>query len=238
MKAVIMAGGRGTRLMPLTKHLPKPLVPIVDKPVMWYIIRLLKRAGITDIGVTLGYLGEQIQRRFGSGRELGVNLTYFYEDQPLGTAGSVLGAKDFLDEDFVVVSGDAYTDLDLEELIGFHYERGGLVTIASHYEEEASRYGVMTTDENGLITTFEEKPLHPTSHLVNMGIYVCDKRLLHFIPQGFCDFSKDVFPSLLGNVFSKRCECYWSDIGTLPSYYLTNYQVVSPKEALKAAATV
>ena len=238
MKAVILAGGRGTRLMPLTKHLPKPLVPIVDKPVMWYILRLLKRAGVTEIGVTLGYLGEQIEERFGDGTDMGVKLTYFYEDTPLGTAGSVAHASSFLDQDFLVVSGDAYTDLDLEDLVAFHYEHGGLVTIASHYEEDASRYGVLTADEGGLIRTFEEKPLNPTSHLVNMGIYVCDRRLLHFLPKGFCDFSRDVFPQLLGNLFTKRCDCYWSDIGTLSSYYLTNYRVVSPKEAEKVAATV
>ncbi len=238
MKAIILAGGRGSRLMPLTKHLPKPLIPIVDKPVMWYIIKLLQSAGVKEIGVTLGYLGEQIEKHFGSGEELGVKLTYFYESKPLGTAGCVKNAESYLDEDFFVVSGDAYTDIDLKELAAFHYERGGLITIASHYEQDASRFGVMTADGDGLITEFEEKPLRPTSHLVNMGIYVCDRRVLHFVPQGFCDFAKDVFPSLLGNLFTKRCDCYWSDIGTLPSYYLTNYMVVSPVEREKAAATI
>lgn len=238
MKAIILAGGRGTRLMPLTKHIPKPLVPIVDKPVMWYIIRLLREAGIRQIGVTLGYLGEQIESRFGDGKQLGVELHYFYEKTPLGTAGCVQNAKDFLDEDFVVVSGDAYTDLDIGELVAFHYATGGLVTIASHFEQEAGRFGVINADNVGLITRFEEKPLHPTSHLVNMGIYVCDKRLLHFLPQGNADFAKDIFPHLLGNIYTMQCDCYWSDIGTLPSYYMTNYMVVSTDNRDKVAATI
>ena len=230
MKAVIMAGGRGSRLMPLTRHIPKPLVPIVDKPVMWYIIRLLAQAGIRDVCVTLGYMGEKIEREFGDGRALGVNLRYVYESQPLGTAGGVKNAKRFLDDDFVVVSGDAYTDFALGELVEYHRQKCALATLAAYKVQDPSRFGVIVADENGLVRSFEEKPLNPISNLVNTGIYVCDKRILELIPDGFCDFAKDVFPRLLGNLFAKECGGFWSDIGTLPTYYWTNLQVVSHRQ--------
>ncbi|MBQ4444553.1 MAG: nucleotidyltransferase family protein [Clostridia bacterium] len=230
MKGVIMAGGRGSRLMPLTNHLPKPLVPILDKPVMWYIVRRLRLAGVTDIAVTLGYMGDKIVEAFGDGAEMGVRLHYFREEKPLGTAGGVKNAASFLDEDFLVVSGDAYTDFDLGALADFHYEKGGLVTIASYRVENPSRFGVIVADQNGLVRSFEEKPLHPTSRLVNTGIYVCDRRLLHFVPDGFVDFAKDVFPALLGNLYAKECAGFWSDIGTLPTYYETNLHVVTQRQ--------
>jgi mannose-1-phosphate guanylyltransferase/phosphomannomutase len=230
MKGVIMAGGRGSRLMPLTKHIPKPLVPIVDKPVMWYIIRLMQRAGIRDIAVTLGYMGEKIVDAFGDGSDLDVRLHYVREDKPLGTAGGVKNASDWLDEDFVVVSGDAYTDFDLSELAAYHYDKGGLVTIASYRVDNPSRFGVIVADDYGLIRTFQEKPVNPLSRLVNTGIYVCDRRLLSLIPFGFSDFAKDIFPNLIGNMYTKECVGFWSDIGTLPTYYWTNLQIVTGRQ--------
>lgn len=230
MKGVIMAGGRGSRLMPLTNHIPKPLVPILDKPVMWYIVKLLKRAGIEDVVVTLGYLGDEIEKAFGDGSALGVRLTYVREDKPLGTAGGVKNAQAYLDEDFVVVSGDAYTDFDLAGLIDYHYQKGGLVTLAAYTVDDASRFGVIVADENGLVRSFQEKPVHPLSRTVNTGIYVCDRRLLHLIPDGTVDFAKDVFPRLLGNIYAKECDGFWSDIGTLPTYYQTNLQVVTGRK--------
>lgn len=230
MKGVIMAGGRGTRLLPLTKHIPKPLVPILDKPVMWYIIRLLARAGIHDITVTLGYMGDKIVEAFGNGSNMGVRLNYVWEDTPLGTAGGVKNARCYLDEDFVVVSGDAYTDFDLGALADFHYDRGGLVTIASYQVPNPTRFGVIVADDDGLVRNFEEKPLHPVSHLVNTGIYVCDRRLLRLIPDGFVDFAKDVFPAILGNIYTRECTGFWSDIGTLSTYYQTNLFVVDNRQ--------
>lgn len=231
MKGIILAGGRGSRLMPLTKHIPKPLVPILDKPVMWYCIQALKKAGIREIGVTLGYLSDKIVERFGDGSDLGVKLHYFYEQTPLGTAGGVKNAQAFLDEDFVVISGDAYTDFDLAALCDFHYRKGGIMTLASYRVADASQFGVIVSREDGLITDFEEKPLHPRSHLVNTGIYVADRRVLQLIPYRFYDFSKDLFPALLGNLYEKECRGIWSDIGTLPTYYLTNYNVVKGRVA-------
>ena len=231
MKGVILAGGRGSRLMPLTKNMPKPLVPILDKPVMWYIIRLMRRAGIRDIAVTLGYLGEQIRGRFGDGSDLGVRLHYVCEDAPLGTAGGVKNAQAYLDEDFVVVSGDAYTDFDLSALVDFHYRHWGMMTLAAYNVPDPSHFGVILSRADGLITSFQEKPVHPLSHLVNTGIYVADRRVLSLIPLANYDFARDLFPRLLGNLYACECNGMWSDIGTLPSYYMTNYQIVQNKVA-------
>lgn len=227
MQAVIMAGGRGSRLMPLTNNMPKPLVPIVDRPVMWYIIRLLREAGVTDITVTLGYRGDMIRRAFGDGSSMDVRLRYTEESVPLGTAGGVKLAAPYLTEDFVVVSGDAYTDFDLTVLADFHYARGGLVTIATYTVPDPTQFGVVETDADGLVRAFAEKPLHPAGNQVNTGIYVCDRRLLSLIPEGFCDFARDVFPRLIGNMYAKPMAGFWSDIGTLPTYYRTNLQVVT-----------
>lgn len=175
--------------------------------------------------MTLGYMPEKIKQAFGDGHSFGMNITYFTEEEPLGTAGGVKNAEEFLDDDFLVISGDAFTDINLSELIDFHYLSGGIATIAAKRVKDPSLYGVMLTDSDGRITAFEEKPLHPVSNLVNTGIYVMNKELLRLIPQGFCDFSKHVFPLLLGRLYAKECDCYWSDIGTLQSYYAANYYV-------------
>ena len=224
MKAVILAGGRGSRLMPLTKRIPKPLIPIIDRPIIDYILEGIGKAGIKETVITLGYMGNKIRRYVGNGKRYDMKIRYVYEGIPLGTAGGVKNARKYLDEDFLVMSGDAYTDLDISSLIE---NSRGIATIAAHYESDASRFGVMVTDENGLIKEFEEKPVNPKSHLVNMGIYVMKKEILDIIPDGFVDFSKDVFPKLLGDIYAYESRCYWSDIGTLPSYYSTNYHIVT-----------
>ena len=222
MKAVIIAGGRGSRLMPLTKNLPKPLVPILDKPIIHYILEGVRKAGIEETVLTLGYLGRKIQD-YVEKNESGLNIRYVYEDVPLGTAGGVKNAEKYLDEDFLVLSGDAFTDIDIKELIEYHYRKKGRITIATHKEKNPSLYGVVESDETGKITYFEEKPMVPKSDAVNTGIYVMDRSVLDVIPKGFCDFSKDVFPKKLGEIYAYRGKFYWSDIGTLPSYYRTNY---------------
>lgn len=227
MKAIIMAGGRGTRLMPLTSDTPKPLVPILNKPILYYILKLLYKYNITQVGITLGYLPEKIKSYFGNGAAFGMDISYFIEKEPLGTAGGVKNAESFLDEDFIVLSGDAFTDIDLSKLIDFHYEHQSLVTIASKEVENPSNFGVIIPDATGKIVNFQEKPEKPLSNLANMGIYVVDKRVLSLIPVGFQDFAKDIFPKMLGNIYTMKTDCYWSDIGTLTSYYATNYFVAS-----------
>lgn len=220
-----MAGGRGSRLMPLTKDLPKPLVPILDKPILHYTVEKLKESGITDIILTLGYLGKKIEQALGDGKEYGVRLRYVYEVQPLGTAGGVRNVSGLIRDDFLVLSGDAYTDMDLEALIRFHKSHKGIATIASVRVANPENFGNIFKNANGLITAFEEKPVTPKTNLVNTGIYVFDKKIFKHIPSGFQDFSRDIFPKLLKKIYTYETECFWSDVGTLPSYYLTNYKV-------------
>src|SRR5690554_6815492 len=158
MKGIIMAGGEGSRLRPLTCNLPKPMVPILNKPIMTYSIELLKSYGITDIGVTLQYMPEVIKDHFHEGSEYGVSLNYFIEDTPLGTAGSVKNADSFLDETFVVISGDALTDIDLGSAIEFHKEKGSIATLVLKSVEVPLEYGVVVTSKDGQIERFLEKP--------------------------------------------------------------------------------
>ncbi|WP_088102466.1 sugar phosphate nucleotidyltransferase [Halalkalibacter urbisdiaboli] len=224
MKGVIMAGGKGTRLRPLTCQLPKPMVPLVQKPVMEYSIELLKKYGITDIAVTVQYLPDAIRDYFGDGQEFGVNLHYFEEETPLGTAGSVKQAQDFLDEPFVVVSGDALTDFDLSKGIAFHEQKNSVVTIFMKKVPCPLEFGVIMTNEQDEIVRFLEKPSWSEvfSDTVNTGIYIMDPSVFSFIDENkVTDFSKDVFPKLLesrSGLFGYAAEGYWSDIGNLSQY--------------------
>ncbi len=235
MKAVIMAGGKGTRLAPLTNETPKPLMPIINKPILQYIIELLKKHGITDISMSLGYMAGKIIETFGNGKDLGVNLRYSIEKEPLGTAGGVKAAAENFKEDFLVISGDAFTDYDLSELISFHKNHGKLVTIAAARVKDPSAFGVMLLNGAGKVRSFIEKPKEPLSNIASTGIYVMKSEILKKIPDGFCDFARDVFPKIKGQIYAKVMNGYWSDIGTLLSYYETNYHVA--KESV-AAATV
>lgn len=224
MQAVIMAGGRGSRLRPLTDEIPKPLVKIIDKPVMECAIVNLRRAGITDMAVTTGYRGEMIRDYFGDGGRLGVNLTYFEEREPLGTAGGVKAAKDFVDGDFIVLSADGLCNIDFSDMAEYHKRRDSIATLAVKRLEDARGYGLVSA-KDGLITGFVEKPVEKRSGLVNTGIYIFKKDIFDYIREGFCDFSYDVFPSLIGKASVYEGDFFWSDIGTLPDYYYTNYYV-------------
>ncbi|MFC0558097.1 sugar phosphate nucleotidyltransferase [Halalkalibacter alkalisediminis] len=224
MKGVIMAGGKGTRLRPLTCNVPKPMVPLIEKPVMQYSIELLKKYGITDIAVTIQYLPDVIRDYFGDGSRFGVNLTYFEETTPLGTAGSVKQAESFLDEPFIVVSGDALTDFDLKAGMDFHNEHSSVTTIFMKQVECPLEFGVIMTDEQNQIVRFLEKPSWSEvfSDTVNTGIYIMDPSIFSYIPNdAVCDFSKDVFPRLLeeqAGMYGYSATGYWSDIGNLKQY--------------------
>lgn len=226
MQAVIMAGGMGIRLRPLTDRIPKPMVKIIDKPVLEYTVQHLKNCGVTDISMTLCYRPSVIIRHFGDGSKLGVKIKYFVEKTPMGTAGGVAAAAKGSDGPFLVVSGDAFTDIDYSELVNFHENHGGAVTVAVKEVKNPSSFGVVETDNNGKITRFEEKPSAPSSFTVNTGVYVMDKTALDLVPENVrYDFAKDLFPMLIGNMYAMKTDCYWSDIGTLSSYYLTNNDV-------------
>lgn len=224
MKAVIMAGGEGSRLRPLTSGLPKPLVPILGKPVMAYGLQLLKHYGVVDIGATLCFLPQKIEQEFGDGEEYGVNLAYFREDKPLGTAGSIKNAEGFLNEPFIVLSGDALTDIDLGAVMAFHREKGALVTLVTVRRERPLEYGVIVSDENGRVRRYLEKPHwgQVFSDQVNTGIYVMEREVLGLIPrdQKF-DFSNDLFPLLLERrlpFYAYPAKGYWCDIGNVQQY--------------------
>lgn len=186
MKAVIMAGGEGSRLRPLTCNRPKPMVPILDRPVMHHGIELLKRHGITKIAVTLQYLPEAVKDYFGDGCQYDVELHYFVEETPLGTAGSVKNAASFLDETFVVISGDALTDIDLGQAVAFHRERQALATLVLTRVDCPLEYGVVVTAEDGRIIRFLEKPGwgEVFSDTVNTGIYVLEPDVLTYFAPG------------------------------------------------------
>jgi len=235
MKAVVMAGGAGSRLRPLTMGRPKPMVPLVNKPVMAHILDLLKLHNLTRIAATLQYMANDIQDYFGDGSTFDVELTYFIEGEPLGTAGSVKNAQPFLDEPFVVISGDAVTDIDLSALINFHREKGALVTIALYRVPNPLEYGVVITDDDGRIIQFLEKPgwAEVISDWVNTGIYVLEPEVLDYIPQGQpFDFSKDLFPMLLKKgapLFGYKASGYWCDIGNIQEYVRASFDFLEGK---------
>ncbi len=230
MKAVVMAGGEGSRLRPLTIARPKPMLPVVNRPVLGHILHLLKEHGITDIVITLQYLAAQIQDYYGDGKAIGMNIEYAIEETPLGTAGSVKHAQALLasDEPFLVISGDALTDFDLTALTRFHRERGAMLTMALYRVPDPLEYGVINVREDGRVVQFMEKPSWAgvTSDTVNTGIYVMQPELMGHLQDGQrVDWSQDVFPRLLSRgapVYGYIAEGYWCDIGTLGEYHRAN----------------
>lgn len=233
MKAVVMAGGRGTRLRPLTCRLPKPMVPLLGRPVLEYSIELLRREGFKDLAVTSFYQPHVLEEFFGNGREWGVSIDYYIEEEPLGTAGSVKNAQGFLDETFLVMSGDALTDFPLKEAFQYHREKGALVTLLLKEVENPLEFGVVMTHEDGHITRFLEKPSwgQVFSDTVNTGIYILEPEVLDFMEEGEkVDFSRDLFPLLLHEglpLYGYVTEGYWSDIGSLGEYRRTHQDIIS-----------
>jgi len=239
MQAVVMAGGEGTRLRPLTCNRPKPMVPIVNRPVMEHIINLLKKQGITEIFVTLCYLPQVIQDYFGDGSDFGVKIKYFIEETPLGTAGSVKQIEKDLTDTFVIISGDALTDVNLLEALAFHKEKDALATLVLTHVEEPLEYGVVVTDDLGRIKHFLEKPnwSEVFSDTVNTGIYILEPECLKFFAEGKnFDFSKDLFPLLLGSgypLYGFLTSGYWCDVGNIEQYHQANHDVLEGKVKLQ-----
>lgn len=224
MKAVVMAGGEGTRLRPLTINRPKPMVSLVDRPVIQHIIELLKRHGITEIIITVQYLANAIQDYYGDGSQYGVSITYSLEEVPLGTAGSVKNAEHLLDEPFLVISGDAVTDFNLTQIIDHHLTTRSMATLTLYRVANPLDYGVVIIDEAGNVRQFLEKPSwgEVFSDTVNTGIYVLDPKVLTYIERGkLTDWSKDVFPRMLhkgDRIQGFIAQGYWTDIGTIEEY--------------------
>lgn len=233
MKAVVMAGGESTRLRPLTCKHPKPMVPVLSRPVMEYIIELLKSHGFDDIIVTLFYLPREIRHHFGDGSQFGVKLRYFVEEFPLGTAGSVRNAIKYLDEPFLVISGDTLTDINLTEVVNFHREKQAVATLALTKVDNPLEYGVVMTDDDGRITRFLEKPswAEVFSDTVNTGIYVLDPVIFdYYQDKQVFDFSKDLFPLLMAKgdpLYATLRGEYWCDVGNLQQYRQANYDLLA-----------
>jgi len=235
VKAVIMAGGEGTRLRPLTSNAPKPMMPLANRPMMEHIVRLLKEHGFDDIVVTLAFLPQAIRTYFGDGSEFGVRMVYATEESPLGTAGSVRNAMDELTERFLVISGDVLTDVDLSELVRQHDERKALATIGLKAVENPLEFGIVITGTDGAVERFLEKPTwgQVFSDTINTGIYVLEPEVFDDIPEGVpVDFSSDVFPRLLDEgkpIYGQPMDGYWEDVGTIEAYTKAHQDVLDGK---------
>ena len=226
MKAIVLAGGEGTRLKAVTGELPKPMVPFLGKPFLEHIIALLLRCGFDELCLAVKYRAEDIMKYFGDGRDFGVHIRYSVEKEALGTAGAVRNCADFFGrEDFLVISGDCACDGDLRLLAEEHKKSAAAVTVALHREAEPLPYGLAVTDEDGGIRSFLEKPRwsRVVTDLVNTGIYMISPHALDYVPQGEpFDFGKELFPLLLEKgekLHGVDIGGYWCDVGSPLSYY-------------------
>jgi NDP-sugar pyrophosphorylase family protein len=224
MKAMIMAAGVGSRLMPLTEDISKPMVPMANRPLMENIIDLLQQHGFDQIIANLHYHAESISQHFGDGQRFGVDLHYSREEELMGTAGGVRKCAWFLDDTFIIVSGDALTDADLGRLVEEHRKKGAVATIALKEVDEVENFGIVITDADGRITSFQEKPRasEALSHYANTGIYIFEPEIFDYIPAGqFYDFGKQVFPELVRKkapFYGVDIQSYWCDVGSIDSY--------------------
>jgi mannose-1-phosphate guanylyltransferase len=239
---MILAGGMSTRLYPLTKQVPKPLVPVAGEPITAHVMRWLNSFGYTDVAMNVHYLADAIEANLGDGSAYGVRLNYLHEETLMGSAGAVKPLQAFFDGTFVVVGCDDLTDANLEALVAFHKERGALATIGLIEADEVDQYGVVITDDRGRIIEFQEKPAKGTerSKLVNTGIYVFEPAVLDYIPADtFYDFGKQVFPALLAagaDFYGMRLgSAYWRDIGTPAEYRLATEDVLAGRVRLRGA---
>jgi len=239
MQAVVMAGGEGTRLRPLTTNRPKPMVPIVNKPMLEHTLDLLKQHSFSDIVLTLHYLPNVVREYFQGGEEFGVKLTYLVEEKPLGTAGGVKNAERYLDGTFVVFSGDVLTDINLSKALSFHKQKGALATIVLTRVTNPTDYGIVITEKSGRIKKFLEKPGwgEVFSDTINSGIYILEPEALKHVKTDMeFDFSKHLFPALLEldePLFGYTADGYWCDIGNPLQYLQANYDALQGRLKVK-----
>lgn len=245
MKAMILAAGLGTRLRPLTEEISKPMVPIVNKPVMEHIVELLASHGFSEVIVNLHYHADVITDYFKNGSKWGMNLYYSFEESLLGTAGGVRKVKDFFNhEALLIVSGDALTDLNLTKLVEFHKKRKALATIVLTEVEDPSKYGVVITDGKDRILEFQEKPSREEarSKLANSGIYVFGPDVFDFIPANtFYDFGRNLFPTLVQKkekLYGYPHDDYWNDVGEFGEYQRGNFDALEGRVKVKIPGTL
>jgi len=219
MKAVVLAGGKGTRMIPYTKILPKPLMPIGDMPILEIILQQMKKAGITEVIITVGHLAELLRTFFKDGERFGLKIEYSIEEVPLGTAGPLSLVASSLGETFLVANGDVLTTLDLRDLVSAHRQSGAIVTIASTTRLENIDLGVLQVDGSDRLTGYVEKPTF--DYLVSMGIYVFEPKVLQYIPyNNYLDFPELVLKLICNGerVMSYRFNGYWQDLGRPDDY--------------------
>lgn len=230
-----MAGGFGTRLRPLTNNIPKPMVPLVNKPILEHIINLLKLYSIKDYVVLLYYMPDSIKNYLGDGRKFGVKIRYIIPDQDYGTAGAVKLSEKYIKDKFIVISGDVLTDFNLGSISDFHSKKKTIATLSLYSSKNPLQYGIVLANEQNRIVRFLEKPSSSEifSDTINTGIYVFNKEIFNYIPPGESfDFSKDLFPLLLKNeipIFGFKSKGYWRDVGTLEEYIDANMDILRGK---------
>jgi mannose-1-phosphate guanylyltransferase len=235
MKAVILVGGPGTRLQPLTDDRPKSVVPVLNRPIMEHIMAYLKQFGIEDIILTLSYLPDVIQGYLGDGSRLGVRLTYCVEKEPLGTAGAVKNAEAYLDGTFLVMNGDVFTDMNLNDMFAFHRSKKAMATISLTWVDNPGAFGVVETDADQKVKRFIEKPplSEATTNWINAGTYILEPEVLAHIPSDrHYMFEKGLFPHLLDTgmpVFGYPYRGYWLDMGTPEKYFSLNIDLLLSK---------
>lgn len=244
MKAMIMAAGVGSRLMPMTRDIPKPMVPMANRPLMVDNIELLKGHGFDRIIANLHYHADAIADYFGDGQGWGVELHYSREEQLWGTAGGVKRCQWFLDDTFVIVSGDALTDIDLAGLVEAHRQKGALATIALKEVEDVQNFGIVITGEDGRIQSFQEKPSpeEAMSRVANTGIYVFEPEIFELIPpHQFYDFGKELFPLLVAQgapFYGVTVNGYWCDVGSIETYRQAHADILNGRVRVKTEGTI
>jgi len=234
MKTMVLAAGLGTRLQPITYEMPKPMAPVLNRPVMEHIVALLRRHGFEELIANLSHLPEQIRDHFGDGSDYGVSLSYSFEEELLGTAGGVRNVAESLGEgSFLVISGDALTDLDLSALRAAHEANDGIATLTLKRVPDPSEYGVVISGSDGRIQGFQEKPdrAEALSDLASCGIYMFEREIFDYFPERpFVDWAMDVFPVLLeGDVpmYGHEIDAYWNDVGSLDELRQGNFDALT-----------
>ncbi|MBI3035258.1 NTP transferase domain-containing protein [Candidatus Woesearchaeota archaeon] len=217
--AVLLVGGRGTRLRPLTDKIPKALLEVQGKTITEHLFDLLKKYGIRDVALSVGYLKDKIKEHFGDGSGLGMNIAYVEESEPLGTAGPLKLAKGFLKDSFIVSNGDELKDINIPRMFRLHKRKNALATIALTTVDDPSHYGVAKLD-GSRIMEFVEKPANPPSNLINAGFYIIEPEVIGMIPDGFSMLEKDIFPKLarMGRLRGFPFAGQWFDIGNIERY--------------------
>jgi mannose-1-phosphate guanylyltransferase len=230
VQALVLAGGEGTRLRPLTSTVPKPVVPLVDRPFIAYMLGWLARHGVDDVVLSCGYLAAGVRNVLGDGSAFGLRLRYVEEPEPLGTGGAVKYAEALLDDRFLVLNGDVLSDADLTVQVDRHAQSGARATLALMAVADPSGYGLVRTAPDGEVTGFLEKPSADQidTNLVSAGAYVLERDVLELMPlEGPCSIERDVFPALIGaGLYAWEAEGYWLDIGTPARYLQATFDIL------------